>query len=48
MPEQKNNTDSTKTTGGKTQGKAKPNKLTYSETFVETAPLGTWKEGRTK
>ena len=28
--------------------KAKPDKLAYSETFVETAPLGTWKEGRTK
>lgn len=46
MPDQKNTTDNLKTGGGKT--KAKPNKLTYSETFVETAPLGTWKEGRTK
>lgn len=46
MSDKKTNTGDTKTTGGKAQ--AKPHKFTYSETFVETAPLGTWKEGRTK
>ncbi len=48
MPEKKNNPDGGKTIAKEAKTKVKPHKLTYSETFVETAPLGTWKEGRTK
>jgi len=36
-------TETEQDTGKNTKPKAKPYKVTYSETFVDTAPMGEWR-----